>query len=388
MISKRLKLGTGYYWNGPSWAIKAGCPMKREALGLDYGEAKRRCDEILNPQFQAWLNRAEVGEISERLVPGTWDWMIAQFKQSTKYGELPPRTQKSYDASLQLVTNYQLKDGRRFGSLNIAGISPETADRLYQKLALKGDGKTKRQRTAHLAMQVCRRAWNVAWRNKPDLVPPQNPFEKMGLKYRPESTRAVSYDEMMRLVGASDEAGLPSIGTACMISFFWLLRQVDCLQLKWGAYRPDGAPLAQIVHHKTGALVDVPLIDVDGTLLFTELTSRLDGMAKRSTFIITRDQPDRCRKIHLPWQPDHFRHAFAVIREAAGLSDTVTFRGLRHGGLTEGADAGLTDAQMRSLSGHRTSAALLRYAQDTNKQRRVGARARLDSRTKKGDLSE
>ena len=66
---------------------------------------------------------------------------------------------------------------------------------------------------------------------------------------------------------------------------------------------------------------------------------------------------------------------------------SVTFMGLRHGGLTEGADVGLSDAQMRALSGHRTAAALLRYSQATSRQRKVGARLRRDG-TKRDNLSE
>jgi hypothetical protein len=66
----------------------------------------------------------------------------------------------------------------------------------------------------------------------------------------------------------------------------------------------------------------------------------------------------------------------------------VKFMGLRHGGNVEGANAGLSDAQLRALSGHRTTAALLRYAQTTHTQRRIAARKRLEARTNKGNLSE
>ncbi len=62
--------------------------------------------------------------------------------------------------------------------------------------------------------------------------------------------------------------------------------------------------------------------------------------------------------------------------------------GLRHGGNVEGADADLTDAQLRALSGHKTTAALIRYAQASEKQRTEGARKRLAARTKTGDLSK
>jgi hypothetical protein len=72
----------------------------------------------------------------------------------------------------------------------------------------------------------------------------------------------------------------------------------------------------------------------------------------------------------------------------AGIDPAAKFMGLRHGGNTEGADAGLSDAQLRALSGHRSANMPVIYARDTMKQRRAGARMRLDARTNKGDLSE
>ena len=76
------------------------------------------------------------------------------------------------------------------------------------------------------------------------------------------------------------------------------------------------------------------------------------------------------------------------IRMAAGLPEDITFTGFRHGGHTDGADSGLTDAQMRALGGHKTTAALLRYAKDPEEQRRDGTRKRLNERTERANLSE
>jgi hypothetical protein len=101
-----------------------------------------------------------------------------------------------------------------------------------------------------------------------------------------------------------------------------------------------------------------------------------------------RDKPDRRRKIYLPWQEDYFRHRFAKLRTAAGIDPEAKFMGLRHGGNTEGADADLTDAQLRALSGHKTASMTALYAKQTMKQRRVGARKRLAQRTNADDLSE
>jgi hypothetical protein len=42
--------------------------------------------------------------------------------------------------------------------------------------------------------------------------------------------------------------------------------------------------------------------------------------------------------------------------------------GIRHGGNVEGANAGLTEAQLRSLSGHKNAGTMIRYAQETPDQ--------------------
>jgi hypothetical protein len=104
--------------------------------------------------------------------------------------------------------------------------------------------------------------------------------------------------------------------------------------------------------------------------------------------------PDPRRKVHLPWMTggkNPMRYVQAEVRRicrAAGLPDDITFTSFRHGGHTEGADSDLTDAQMRALGGHKSTAALLRYTKETDKQRQTGARKRLENRTKKGNLSE
>lgn len=390
MVTRRLASGqTGYYWVPPTWAVKGGCLMRSEALGTDYGAAKARCDDLLNPQFDGWRLQGAVSADSAKVRVGTFDWMVAVYKTSPKYTTKPIKTRRDYDSSLQLVSSYVLRDGRRFGTLALSSITPGAADRLYERLKLKADG-TERIRTAILAMSIAKRAWNVARRDKAEIVPADNPFAKMDLAYKAKPTRPVKHDELVRFVEAADRAGEGSIGTAAMIAFFWLQRQEDIIsRLAWAHYRPADAPgIARVFHHKTGELVEVPLYDTDGTALWPELMHRLDAAPRRGTLLVIRDQSDRRRKVHLPWQIDYFRHRVAEIRADAGIDPEVKFMGLRHGGNVEGAEADLTDAQLRALSGHLTTAALLRYAQATPKQRQAGARKRLDARTKKEGLSK
>jgi integrase len=104
---------------------------------------------------------------------------------------------------------------------------------------------------------------------------------------------------------------------------------------------------------------------------------------------------DRKRKVHLPWATSasnpvrHVQRIVAKIRDAAALPSDLTFTSFRHGGHTDAADAGLTDAQIRALSGHKTAAMISVYAKRTKEQRLGAARKRLEARrTKRGNLSE
>jgi hypothetical protein len=119
MVPRRLKRGgTAFYWRPPTWAIKKGLTLRSEALGSDYTEAKRRCDDILNPQFDAWRRRDDAPSPSSRLVLGSFDWMVSVYKSSPKYKDRGEKTRRDYDASLNLISRHVLKDGRTFGSLH------------------------------------------------------------------------------------------------------------------------------------------------------------------------------------------------------------------------------------------------------------------------------
>jgi hypothetical protein len=405
MVTRRLKAGTiAYYWVPPTWAKKKGCALEVEALGTDYADAKKRCDDVLNPQFNSWRTNDSVSVPQDRPLLGSFDWLISVYKTLPKYTRRPKKTRKSYDNALRLVSQHKLKDGRLFGGLSILSIKPATADVLFDKLrqveepvldddgtpVIGDDGKPAtrtrdRTRTALLAMVCCRTAWNWARRAKPEIIPGLNPFVGVDLQYKASPTRPVTHAELLRFVKAADEAGEPSIGTAAMIAFYWLQRETDIIgRLSWVQhYRPaDNPDVARIYHHKTRELVEMPLYDEDGTVLWPELMERLDAAPRRGSLIVMRDKLDRKRKIYLPWKEDYFRHRVAEIRAAAEIDRAAKFMGLRHGGNTEGADADLTDAQLRALSGHKTASMTALYAKQTMKQRREGARKRLAARTK------
>lgn len=397
MLPKPVNGVIRYYWNAPSWARKRGCPIKSEALGADYGQAKARCDDVINPIFDSWRTGGQTDEaIEKRMIIGSFDWMVSIYKKQKKYTKLPVGSRDDYDRALRNVADFKLVDGRRFGSVSLKNISAPSVDRLYEKLRVNQQGLS-RSRSALLEMTVCRLAWKYALRAEPALIPTLNPFVGIEIEYKPKTTRAATLSELKRFVAAADADGSMSLGTAAMIAFYWLQREEDIfMRLAWSDYCPPGKlDRVMIWHHKNhDERIPLPLFDVDGTQLWPEMTSRLESVSRTGTLIVMRDRPDPKKKVHLPWMTggkNPMRYVQSEVRRlcrVAELPDEITFTSFRHGGHTDGADADLTDAQMRALGGHKTTAALLRYAKETDAQRQVAGRKRLNARTKKGDLSE
>jgi hypothetical protein len=392
MEAKPVAGGIRYFWNAPTWARKHDrpCPIKSEALGADYAAAKARCDDYLNPLFKSWLTGG-VSDAKRRFTAGTFDWLIVDYKSSKKYTKRPARTRSSYDRALEDVAGYILKDGRRFGELHVNSIKAATIDKLYKKLKVSDDGK-QRHRSALLAMTVCTLAWKVAQRNHPTIIPAANPFKGIDVEYEPKQNRAAKLAQLMQFVRAADEDGTPSLGTAAMIAFYWLVREEDIFgRMARLSPRRRSERSAGLAPQEPQKREDRRF---DGTELWPEMVARIEGLKRNGTLIVMRDRPDPRKKIHMPWTTggrNPMRWVQAEVRRicrAAGLPDEITFTSFRHGGHTDGADSGLTDAQMRALGAHKTTAALLRYSKETEQQRRDGARKRLNKRTERGNLSE
>jgi hypothetical protein len=386
-----------YYWNAPTWTRKRGYTIKSEPLGIDYAVAKMRCDDVLNPMLDSWRTCGASDTVAgRRIIVGTFDWLCSSYKKSPRYTKLPQRTRDSYDRELRRVADYVLKDGRRFGQLSVRSITGQTVDLLHEKLKVGKGGRILR-RAPGLAMSVCKTAWDKARRAHAAQIPADNPFSRVETDYRPKLTRAAAVSELSTFVAAADADGSASLGTAAMIGFYWLQREEDIfMRFAWSDYRPADSPdRVMIWHHKNhGERKALALYDVDGSDLWPEMSARLELVRRVGTLIVMRDVPDPRKKVHLPWMTggkNPMRYVQAEVRRicrAAGLPDDITFTSFRHGGHTEGADSELTDAQMRALGGHKTTASITRYAKETEVQQQIGGRKRRDNRTKKGNLSE
>lgn len=411
-----------YFFDLPSWARKdPACPLHNEPLGADYDAAVRKVEHVLLPLFDSWRSGGATDMVPKaEAVPGTFNWMVAEFKRDKRYKDLDAGTRKSYDYGLELARSHILKDGRRFGDVQVKAITPDVADRLHERILVahdpvlgddgepvldaKGNPVTverERRTTANRAMRTCRRAWKVVHRKHTNLVPQENPFSKMGLQSAPaKETPTADLAELSAFIRHCDENGRASLGTAALLAWEWVQREEDIFGI-FGTfdvrhYRPKERPnAARVLHEKTRQEAWVPLFDEDGAALYPELMARLDAV-KRSRvggLMIIRDWNDRKAKVPLPWitakaDLTYMRHEVKRLLVGAGLRPDLTFTSFRHGGMTEAGESDLTDREIQALSRHKTVHVIPRYAKRTMKQVATVAKKRRATRTKPDGLSE
>jgi hypothetical protein len=382
------KAGWCYYFTTPTWALRAGCLVASETLGLDYGAAVNRAETVLLPAFDSW----RTGGATDKALPagakaGTLDWVFALYRADRRFTQLEAKTQRTHELGFRLVGDFVLKDSRRLGQAPLSAIDTSITDLVYERLVTVRETdaagnviERERRTTINHAMKTCRRAWNIAARSNPGKVPLSNPFARMGLKDVSKATPTATLADLKAFRAKAVEMGFPSLATAGLVAWEWLQREEDIFgTFAVAHYRPkERVNAVQVVHAKTREEAWVPLFNDAGAMLFPELMAELDAIKRERIggLMLRRDWGDR-----LPWPTDKgdltlMRHKVKAVIRAAGLSDELSFTSFRHGGFTEGADSDLSDAQMRAQGRHKSARVLPRYAKRTMRQVAEGAEKR------------
>ncbi len=259
----------GYYFKPPTWALKpkaeddrGPCPVAVEALGTDYDTAVKRAELVLLPLFEAWRARG-AGDLlpAKGVQHGSLDWLFAIYRETDRYKALGRKVKRLHEQGFRLVRDHVRKSGRRFGEAMLPSIDAAAVDKLYKKLLplrdeagnpvpqlLDGPSPhvtsgeplyAERRTTVNHAMKSSRTAWNIVRRLHPKYVPAANPFAEMGLVSRTKPVEAASYGDLLAAIAQADAMGLPSLGTALMLTWEWLQREEHIFTaFKLEHYRP------------------------------------------------------------------------------------------------------------------------------------------------------
>ncbi len=175
MLGKRLKEDRiAYYWSPHKRDFKAGCTLRREALGSDFATAIDRAG-LLNKHLDSWRHgRDEIKSLDIGTRFGTLGWLFERYRRSSAYERVSERSRPEYRRALDRIENLKTKTGGRVADLPAMSITPAAVDKIYAMLQIGPRGKRVRQ--ANLSIDIARRAWDIVHRTHPSSVPTENPW--------------------------------------------------------------------------------------------------------------------------------------------------------------------------------------------------------------------
>lgn len=391
MLAKPLAGGkVGYYWSPTAKAL-GDAPLERKALKGDLGAASQVADE-LNKALDHWHihRRLPDDPIPDLIMSGTIDHVFDIYQKANpgkkrSYAKLKPGQRADYLRFMKRFANFTLKDGRRLGAVMAVELDAPTVDLVYGRLLVDEKGRERRRVTNHV-MAVCRRAWRIAQRARPDLLPAENPFEAMDLDLSASETQPATYEQLLAFEAKAAEMALPELAFAARAAWELLQRVEEiCTNFAWTHWRPADHPGEVFVRFgKTDAPIWKPLEDDKGAF-YPELEERLRAVPKRGALVLVHNKVKGRKKkdgsdyapVYRAYTPRFMQKQARKVRIAAGLPDHVTLETFRHGGLTELGDAGLPDTWAQAQSRHRQRTTLDRYIHRSEAQQKAGARMRV-----------
>jgi integrase len=344
LVSKRQKGHTLYYWQ-PSRALRQFGFLTRRVA-----ERTNRLDdaiveaERLNHELDRW--REGVGETT--IEPGTFPWLLKLYRSTELYGDLAPKTQRSYEQGIALLEAWSKERGHP----PISGLQTRHVRELL--------GTIERPAMRHLAYRTLRLLLSFAI-SEGHIE--RNPAR--GLRIKGARPREVYWttEQVEAFIKAAETSERPSLALAVRLGVNLGQREGDVLRLAWSQCENGSFTLRQ---RKTGRLVTIPAT--------AELHEVLTTAPRQSPTIIISETTGQ------PYREDHFRHEFARIRQLAGLPASLRFMDLRRTAVVRLAEAGCSVPEIAAVTGHaidRTARILEVYLPRTAPMARAAV-ARLD----------
>lgn len=205
-----------------------------------------------------------------------------------------------------------------------------------------------------------RKVWFVGKRHGKVQV---NPFERMGLKGLEDRVVLWEPGQVEALIKTADEMGLFSIGTITLLCYHLCQRPGDMRQLRHKDF--DGRVFS-FIQEKTKTRVEIPVSP--------QIAQRLVPLMEKSN---PDDYIAPCEVTGNPYDRFLYVKYFSKVRAAAGLPTHLQLRDLRRTGATEMAEAGCTEDELRSVTGHLSRNVLSIYVRPTKKLAASGINKRF-----------
>ena len=278
------------------------------------------------------INRTMKGA-ARKITAGSLADVIAQYKQAPEFRGLRDRTRHDYAIYLDLLSE-------TWGPHPVASLERKHILRLRDKYA-------ETAAKANKIVTVLRIVLTFAIERDYRRDNPAKEIKKiaMGAGHASWPDEAIT-----RFL----ETAPPMMVLALKLGFYTGQREGDVLAMSW--HDCDGEYI-KVIQSKTGTKLSIPV--------HAALREALDGQDRISPIILTTSTGR-------PFAGSNFRHHFGKAMKAAGLVG-LTFHGLRYTAAAKLAEAGCSNKQIASITGHKSLAMIEKYTRDADQKRLSGA---------------
>jgi len=373
--SKRMSDGrVEFYWN-PSKSMRDAIDV-RYFQSPDIGAVENYILEC-QQQFRDYKRKIKTAEwIDQNSVAA----LVIAYRKTSLWIDLTDNSKRVYNQLLNAVLYVPI--GSHIKPLidtPIASIDYKYAESVYMHCRANGS----KHHAAHVC-KVLRIVWNQGVRLG---LAKTNPFLKMGIKQLPSRTVMWTPEQVEKAINTADNLGYSGLGTLILLCYDLCQRPGDMRQLTWENF--DGstlqsshidmdAPSLKFVQEKTGTAIKVIVSDW--------LKTRLDNTKRHNFYrnIVINDNPRQNRWNNRVIRPYLCRRLYNnhldIVRKAAQLPSKLKMSDLRRTGATEMAESGCTNAELRSVTGHKTMDVLSIYVRHTDKLAATGQSKRYAKR--------
>lgn len=339
--TRRRASGKLYWVYNPPVSMKALIPSARSMVFEHRGDAEHHARHM-NAEYDQ-LKREQRGQVHVDF--GTVRGLVSTYKTTNAYTSLSENSRRTYSMLFEKAFDVRLGDSKHaFGDMAHSSVKPMHAEKLFAHLK-----EHVSDHRANHTIKVFRRVWSISERKG---LTRGNPFAKMGLRTLPDRLILWSPEQVDLFVDTADAMGLWSIGTLALLCCDLAARPGDMRQLRWSNIS-DG--VVHYVQEKTGEKID--------TAIGPRLMERLEEAtpSKIHDFIVYYEVTGR------PYDRFMYYKMAAQVRDKANLPSHLQLRDLRRTGATELAESGVTEDELRSITGHRSRNILNTYVRPTEK---------------------
>lgn len=271
-------------------------------------------------------------EKEREIAHGTMAALVEAYKASSDYRKRAAKTRKDYMRYLDYYAE-------NFGDLPVSEIDREFVLELRDKFQ-------DTPRTADYMIAILRRILNFAVDRHKTFGLKLNPALRPGRLHETEGYQPWPD----ALIAAFRQKAYPELRWLMEMGLYTGQRGEDCVPMLWSHYE---AGMIAVAQQKGGARLMITA--------HRDLRTVLGEMPRRAAVILTT-------RTGRPWKLDHMRHEINETVAACGFPG-YSFHGLRKNAARNMAEAGCSEKEIASVTGHKTLAMVQLYTKEAEQQR-------------------